>query len=438
MNKKNKNEKQKNNVTVPRQQKKAPRVSRTKGYYRFSKDFPSVTDNNGFRDNDVFVTSPAKKAALRKKLSALFISVFLLAFIVTSFAFAVANHPIPLSEETSTEHGLSANVLSGIAYIKGDIFSSSGVESVINRLKSEGINSVALELKDASGYFYYKPTFSVNNEAVSRASDNAASVIATFKSADIKVFACISCYADDIYARNNRDIAAYAVSVPESGGESVETLWYDASPEAHAWLSPYSNTVRYYISEIINDIQSLNVDGIIFDNVLPYSNIDNVIFPGQSDSENDIYDEAAEHIKYINNTVNTYTGVIIPHTVMLKAFEENSAPEIFESGCDYLVPKIILKDIPSGTAIGTRIYSPPSGAPKEFTGDYMKAAFNLTVADEQQTDTSGGTQNNYQSGNTAKIIPFIENSDVFSAQTAALASLGADSYMIYVDSKDIA
>ena len=68
MNKKNKNEKQKNNVTAPRQQKKAPRVSRTKGYYRFSKDFPSVTDNNGFRDNDVFVTSPAKKAALRKKL----------------------------------------------------------------------------------------------------------------------------------------------------------------------------------------------------------------------------------------------------------------------------------------------------------------------------------------------------------------------------------
>ena len=46
--------------------------SHTKGYYRFSKDFPSVTDSEGYRDNDIIVNSPAKKASVRRGLIVLF------------------------------------------------------------------------------------------------------------------------------------------------------------------------------------------------------------------------------------------------------------------------------------------------------------------------------------------------------------------------------
>lgn len=414
--KKEKNSKEKIKASKKRQQKKAPAASHTKGYYRFSKDFPSVTDSNGFRDNDVFVTNPAKKASLRRKLSALFAAVFVAAFVLTTLAFAVSNHPIPTADETSTDGGtVNTGSPNGIAYLNGDVLSTSGIESVINRLKSSGINSVVIEFKDASGYFYYRPSISVTGEAVSRASDNAASIVATFKSADISVFASVSCFADDIYARNNRSFAAYIITEPESGGNREESLWYD---ESHAWLSPYSDDVKYYISTIINDIRSIGADGIIFDNVLPTQDSGNVIFPGQSSSENTLEQEVTEYIQYLNNTMSFTTGVKIPYTVMLRAFDEGSSPEIFSSGCDYLIPEIIPSKIPSETVIGNKKYLMPSETPGEFTGDYITASLNL-LADTEINST---------------IIPLIENSDVLGAQTAALASKNINSYMIYVDS----
>ena len=55
-----------------------PQVSHTKGYYRFSKDFPSVTDSEGYRDNDLIINSPAKKTSVRRKLILLFICVFVI------------------------------------------------------------------------------------------------------------------------------------------------------------------------------------------------------------------------------------------------------------------------------------------------------------------------------------------------------------------------
>lgn len=416
---KKENKKVKKNKTKNIGQKKsAPAASHTKGYYRFSKDFPSVTDSNGFRDNELFVNSPAKKAALRRRLSALFIAVFVIAFAATSFSFALANHPPIQTPESSTGDAETTNTANGrrTVFLPGTVLSDSGVESTINTLKAMGISAVVIDFKDASGYFYYRPSISVSDEALSRASANASSIVANFRGADIKVFASVSFYADDIYARNHRDIAAYVNSVPESGSSQVtRSIWYDASPETHAWLSPYSNEVKYYLTTVINDIDAMGVDGIIFDNVIPTSDIRDVHFPGEYESDNTTEEEIAEYISYTNATTLTKTGIKIPYTAMLSAFAEQEAPPVFSSGCNYIIPELILSRIPSETVIGNRRYSPPAGAPTEFIKDYIGAAQNLLTAEEI----------------TAELLPIIENSDTFTVQTAALADCNIYSYITY-------
>lgn len=327
-------------LTTKKRIKKAPEVSHTKGYYRFSKDFPSVTDAEGYRDNETIINSPATKAAKKRGLAILFVCVAVLSFIVSSFMFALSSQPIAeKGKESDSESTVSDSVrIRKTVYLTGEIFSSENINTVTGQIIADGADSVIIEFKDADGYFYFNPTFDVPTEALSKAADNTAGIVRRFTDAGITVYGAISCFADDIYARNHQDYALNVTSSEEDGAETA-SLWYNRNGDGHAWLSPYSDDNAYYLSQIVNDVLRTGAKGIIFENtVLPDFGEESVNIPGQSGSADSHAKKAADRLLVINNGIFCETGVVFGGGRISETGENTAFTDMLSSGCDYIIP----------------------------------------------------------------------------------------------------
>lgn len=390
--------------------------SHTKGYYRFSKEFPSVTDSEGYRDNEIFVNSPAKKASVRRRLIVLFVCVFIITYFITAVCFSISKLPVNESDEPVTGESEKI-VFSGYnaAYLTGDVLSGNSAERIISEMRVYGVNAVVIDFKDAAGNFYYKPSISVSNEALYKASDNAGEIVKQFREADIAVFARFACFADDIYARTNQNEAAF-VGTSSDEGSQESTIWYSGGSDSHAWLNPYSAEVQYYLRVTAEDIADMNVDGIIFDYVeLPVNaKTENVQFSDQS--ETDASQAMASFISVLNNNyIKCETAAVVPYDVMLDAIQSGNVPYAFTSGCDFVIPDARLTLMPEDTVIGTRKYAKPYLSPTEFITDYMNAILKFASGEDY----------------SVKIIPLLEASDTSGKQLSALAGVNGDSFIMY-------
>lgn len=395
--------------------------SHTKGYYRFSKDFPSVTDAEGYRDNDLIVNSPAKKASVKRRLIALFLGVFALTFSVTLLLFTISEVPVAPSSEAMTGEDEAKKFTGNSAiYIKGSVLSMSSAESIIGNVRYHGMDAVIIDFKDAEGNFYYNPSLSVASDALSFASDNAEKIVKEFQSASIRVYARFCMYADDIYARTNHSEAAYIMTPAEDGiSAATRTVWYNEGEDSHAWLNPFSAEVQYYLRCCLEDINAMGVDGIILDYVsIPLSAKNSaVIFDGKGDTSPD--EKITEFIKWLGSTyIDCETAAVIPSDVMLQAFSTDTVPAIFNSGCEYIVPDLRLSLMPENTIIGTRQYAKPALSPVEFVTDYINALKKLIGE------------------NNLRIMPIIEASGTSSAEIDTLSGISNDSFIIYSKDND--
>lgn len=355
-----------------------PKVSHTKGYYRFSKEFPSITDSEGFRDNEIIINSPTKKASVRRKLALLFVCVFIISFVGATLCHSISNLPVKKTQEQTTLDIDTSCSLSGYNAVKltGDVLSYSGIESFMSDFNLDGINAVVIDFKDAQGYFYYKPSISTSAEALSKASDNCKKIITDFKNSGISVFALISCFADDIYARNHTQWAAYTISTPESGNyDEVHSIWYGGENEDNAWLSPFSDDVLYYLNTIVSDINSLGVDGIIFDNVMiPLSaESENVRFELSENYEVAPQEKIQQWITYANASVNCKTGVCISSAQMLNIIDNSTESDIFNS-CDYVILDARASKAEKGVTFNGKQYSEPTKTPVEYSSALLSFA----------------------------------------------------------------
>lgn len=395
--------------------------SHTRGYYRFSKDFPSVTDADGYRDNDLIVNSHTKRASVKRRLIALFLGVFALSFSVTLLLFTISKVPVAPSAESSTgESDLKRFTGNSAIYIKGSVLSMTSAESVIGNVRYHGMDAVIIDFKDAEGNFYYNPSLNVAGDALSMAGDNAGEIVKQFRSASIRVYARFCMYADDIYARTNQSEAAYVMTQAEDGsGTETRTVWYNEGEDSHAWLNPFSAEVQYYLRCCIEDINAMGVDGIILDYVsIPLSAENEAVhFDGRGSSSPD--EKITDFVQWLNSTyIDCESAAVIPAEAMLQAFGTNTAPVIFSSGCDYIIPDLRLSVMPENTIIGTRQYAKPALSPVEFVTDYINAVKKL-IGD-----------------NNLRIMPIIEASGTSSVEIDTLSGINNDSFIIYSKDND--
>ncbi len=392
--------------------------SHTKGYYRFSKDFPSVTDSNGYRDNDLIVNSPAKKASVRRRLIALFVCVFVIAYSLTFVCLTVSKIPAQTGNESSTD-GTQTQLFSGhnSVYLSGTVLSMNSAESIIGDIRYYGYDTVVIDFKDAAGNFYFDPSINVVGDALSMASSDAQKIVTEFQNASIKVFARFCMFADDIYARVNKNDAAYVLTATEDDTEEpARSVWYNKEADSHAWLNPYSSEVQYYLRSCIEDINNMGVDGIIFDYIsMPLSVAeDTVLFDNKNEKSPD--EAMADFVTLLNNVyIDCTTAASVSVQTMLSAIKTGNAPTECFSGCDIIIPDARLSLMPQNTIIGTRKYTNPSLSPKEFITDYIKESMKFAQGE------------NY----SVRIMPLLDASDTYSIQLTALAGVNNDSFILY-------
>ncbi len=392
--------------------KNPPTPSFKKGYYGFREDYPEFTDKDGFKDGDDLNMSASKRKSFRRKLIVLFTCVFIFSFVSTALSLSLTRVP-PVEESSDGETG-DPPKLDSFVFLPGTVLSGENATSIINALKAEDVKAAAVEIKDPEGKIYFKTKAAVPHESLVNAYDDAKSVISSFKDAGIKVYAVISCFSDDIYGRVNSGDAAFTAE-SASDGSVKQSIWYDEDDKKHAFLSPYSDNVKFYLRTFTEDVLTLSPDGIIFENVCPTGNYGGVTFPGSLDSQNDLFAEIAETLEPLKG-LSKEVGIKVPLSVMLESFNKNSLPA-FLNGESFIVPEIIPSKTPKGATIGNRRYNDATLAPEQFTDDYMKALKTLL-------------NNN---GVETRIIPYIEKD----SPQNALAANGAPAYFYDFDLSNI-
>ncbi len=398
--------------------------SHTKGYYRFSRRFPAVTDSEGYRDNEVFISSKSGNNARRRRFTLLFIVVFVVSFAVTATCVSLTKLPVTEEEETSLA-GMDASVQTGIVaeFLTGDVLSYTNVESVTQYLALEGKNAVVIEFKDAFGYIYFSPETDVSLESIVKASDDAADVVADFQDAGFAVFASFACFADDIYARNSSENAIYIMTEQSSGElEAVETLWYDDSYESHAWLSPYSSDVTDYLNSLLDEIAGMGVDGIILTNIVLPAGTDQseLIFETGDEDETTPNEEMAPFVSSVSLELKFEILSFISAACMTESMNASSVSDIFSLDVDYLILDARLSIIPENTVIGDNTYVNPSESPYEFTASLIGEMLNFMGI----------------SGYNLEIVPIIEDSASVAEQVNALEGEGIKSYILFSTETD--
>ncbi|MCD7828613.1 MAG: hypothetical protein LUG85_08810 [Clostridiales bacterium] len=425
-----KRKKQEREINIPEKDKKNKRQksrknhaaapSHTKGYYRFSRQFPSLTDSGGYRDNTVFINSPDTKKRRRWKYAALFAVVFIISFAAAATCFSISKLP-PEEESTLASEETAAETAQGSAavYLSGEVLSYSSVESLAQSLSLQGFDSVIIEFKDASGYIYFTPQTSVSDEALTKASSDAAEVVSDFQELGFKVYAAFSCFADDIYARNNSDAAAFIMTEEGSGSlTSVKTLWYDTSADSHAWVSPYSYIVMEYLEDLLTETANTGVDGIILTGVVLPEGTDqaDLLFDTRSDDdETTVNEQMAAFVSSVISDLTCEIGVEISAENIAAASVSGQIPDIFLTGCDYLAADMRLSLLPDNTVLGDNTYIIPSDSPYEFTSALTDVILDFMTENECSFE----------------ILPILEQTDNLAKQLSALNEKGIYSYAVY-------
>ena len=339
-----------------------PRVSHTKGYYRFSKEFPSVTDSEGFRDNDTFVNSRMKKVMLRRRLALLFVCVFVVSFCVTALCFAISDVPVAQEEKEpeSAENVVQTKKINKTVFFSGEELVNTSVDSIVNTCLTQGATVAIIEMKDAQGYFYFKPSTSFSAEALAKVIAEPNKIVSSLKQQGITVYASVSCFADDIYARNNQSLTAY-VSAVDADGNETKSIWYGGENGSNAWLSPFSNEVCYYLTTIIGDVASLGVDGIIFENTtLPVNaEKENVRFALSSGFEISAEEKIENWLSYTASTVNCKTAITVSSQQLAADLRKENTPAYYGADCDFVILDARPSDADKGVAINGLQYLEP-------------------------------------------------------------------------------
>ena len=352
----------------------------TRGFYRFSADFPNDVDAQGLRTEKVRRRPRARKL----RLAILFVVVFALSFTVWGTLLGVSRMPLTEEASRALEHTPAAAVSGYRAVmLPGSVLSSARTEAIISQVSAAGADTVVFRMKDPDGHLYFDPSLYAPSDAEAFEADHAERVVGSFKASGFRVFAYLSCFADDTYARTYPESAAYVsrTAAMDYYGEELPDeieLWYDGREESHAWVSPFADDVMYYVRTLVSDACALGVDGVLLDGVrLPYeTDAGTSHFPG---NENGTRDDVNERMAaFVTETTQLHpevsVGVVEDLQSVLQDVSVGRMPGLWDTGVEVCAIDCDLSLLPGNVSVGDRLFTDPAGEPVRF----LTAALGLT------------------------------------------------------------
>lgn len=231
-------------------EKKAPETFRTKAYYRFSSEYPSVVSPDGFRENVPVKEKMTPKTKITVSLLFVFVFVFTLVALKTGVLLSLRDPDADVPDPVLVEEQKI-----NMKFISAEDFRSNTAEEIAAKLKKNGADSLLAEFKSEYGYVYFDTGAFVGASADKKI-DGGREKIKELSSLGIRCFAYISCFKDSVASSS-----LAGMEVLTSSG----TLFSDSA--GNMWLDPYSDAAHDYLINIMKSAVNSGFSAVMLDNV---------------------------------------------------------------------------------------------------------------------------------------------------------------------------
>lgn len=240
--------------------KKDSSPRRLKGYYKFSKKYPSRR-GTGYAIGE---SRKMKKRERSLKILSVFllIALFAVAFVGVSLYIKLSARPLP-EKKPETENTVTVENMGEIRAIyleNATLGDTDGFSRFLENAKKNGFNAVMLDFKDSNGVLTYgsslidiPPGYEYN--AVNQA------VLDRIKTEGFKVIARVYCFEDSISPQR---LGAYVYEDAEK-----TKIWFDAPAVqgGGVWLDPVNERAQNYLCSVIKEISAFGADCIYLESV---------------------------------------------------------------------------------------------------------------------------------------------------------------------------
>ena len=230
---------------------------RLKGYYPFSKKYPSRRGNQAI--------SESRRTQKRERNKKILFCVVLVCLFITTFIFAkfinnLITRPLPQPEQNNAPVISTDNIGTVRAfYIENEILGEiSDLSEALDEAKKNGFNAVMLDFKTRNGELTYSSDeLSVKNNL--NKIDNV--IIEKIKSEGFMLIGRIFCFEDTVAPQR---INAYIYE----DAEKTE-IWFDNSAilGGKVWLDPTSERAQNYLCNIISEVTKIGADCVYLESV---------------------------------------------------------------------------------------------------------------------------------------------------------------------------
>ena len=228
-----------------------------KGYYPFSKKYPSRRGNQAISES-----RRTQKRERNKKIlfCVLLVCLFVFTFIFAKFIYNLITRPLPEPEQNTPPVISTDNIGTVRAiYIENEVLEEiSDLSEFLDEAKQNGFNAVMLDFKNKKGELAYKSDeLSVKNN-LNKIDDI---IIEKIKSEGFMLVGRIFCFEDTVAPQR---INAYIYEDAQK-----TKIWFDNSAilGGRVWLDPTNLRAQDYLCDVIEEVTEMGADCIYLDSV---------------------------------------------------------------------------------------------------------------------------------------------------------------------------
>ena len=254
-------------------------------YYTFSKEYPAAK---------IVKTKRVKRkkerisCAIRVLLAAFcFILLCGVSYFAVSIGLSFSNKPISTGSEfseintTPAENLFQSGSLKALYMPYQKLSNRRELSSFIKKIQKKDCNAVVIDFKTDTGKILYSSQTELARSGKCAIFDNETvkTALRIFKNEGIGVVARFFCFEDETASKTE---PSFAVKYKDT-----EVLWRDdiSNGEGKTWLNPYSSGATDYLIELLKEISSMGVKGVILESVsFPDADLSTAGFPGEKNA----------------------------------------------------------------------------------------------------------------------------------------------------------
>ena len=365
---------------------------RLKGYYEFSKKYPSRRGERPIHES--------RRTKKRERIKIILFCVFLCclfvaSFVTIKFCYNLSRRPLPETHgESSTVTMDSLDKLRATYLDNSFIDNTAEIDKALESAAKNGFNAIVLDFKTQEGYLTYESNL-ISPSGKSEYNTVSPSIIKRIKDKGFLVIARIFCFEDSIAPQR---LNAYVYEDAER-----TKIWFDNSAinNGKVWLDPTNSNAVTYLTKVVGEVVKVGADCIY---------LDSVQFPASREGSVPVFTKDDENLnrnlvlmQFLEKAVSSADGRPVILGLPLEAVNEGDTEKwggtLFDTTAQMCSPIIL----------------PPENS------DY------ITYIENNYIVMNDKAKNNFS---TVRIIPTVKNPVISDEFYDILASSKAESYII--------